>query len=53
LGPGDLKRCGSGQNFNMDQIGDFEIIEAQFLIKNTSVEKLEIPIISGPIFLCL
>ena len=23
LGPGDLKRCGSGQNFNMDQIGDF------------------------------
>ena len=30
LGPGDLKRCGSGQNFNMDQIGDFEIIEAQF-----------------------
>ena len=30
LGPGDLKRCGSGQNFNMDQIGDFEIIEPKF-----------------------
>ena len=29
LGPGDLKRCGSGQNFNMDKIGDFVIIEAQ------------------------
>ena len=33
LGPGDLKRCGSGQNFNMDQIGDFEIIEAQLKIQ--------------------
>ena len=49
LGPGDLKRYGSGQKLQDGLLGINVIKEAQYVIYFTSVVKLGKPKTSGPI----
>ena len=53
FGPRRLKEMRIGPEFQHGPDWGFWNHRSPILIKNTSVEKLKIPIISGPIFLCL